>query len=325
MLYPLKFNPILKPVLWGGNTICSFKNIPPRQGIGESWELSALEGHISTISNGPLKGKSLADLIASSGKDLLGQPVLNRFGPTFPLLIKLIDAHQPLSIQVHPNDELARRRHHSSGKTEMWYVVKAAQNASLYAGFKEKINEETYLKSLQDNTLPQYLQEYNARPNDVFFLPAGRVHALGAGCFIAEIQQTSDVTYRIYDYNRKDTNGQPRELHTELARQAIDFQSHSSSKLYYSPGAEQRQPLVRCPYFTTHLISGRAGQSLSITHLQDSFVILLCLQGHATITDSHAQSIPLQQGETTLIPAANLNPLKLEFSTDSRLLETYIE
>jgi mannose-6-phosphate isomerase len=325
MLYPFKFNPILKPVLWGGEDIGRFKNIPAGKGIGESWELSGVPGHISIVSNGVRKGVSLSELIAAHGKEVLGQAVVDRFGTTFPLLIKFIDAQQPLSVQVHPNDELAQQRHHSPGKTEMWYVVKAAPGASLYSGFRETIDPETYLQSLQDDTFVRYLQKYDVHAGDVFFLPAGRVHAIGAGCFIAEIQQTSDITYRIYDYNRKDANGQPRELHTEWARAAIDFRLYDDYQVDYRPGAEQRQSLVRCPYFTTNVIEGKAGDTLPIHYTQDSFVILICLQGLVTIHDGCANTTLLQQGETVLLPAANIRPLRLAFSGDSRLIETYIE
>jgi mannose-6-phosphate isomerase len=325
MLYPFKFEPILKPVLWGGDAIGPFKGIAAGDTIGESWELSGVAGHLSTVSNGAWKGKNLAELIADAGADLLGQAVVERFGTTFPLLIKLIDARQALSIQVHPNDELAQQRHHSPGKTEMWYIVKAAPGASLYSGFKATLDAAAYEQSLQDDTFIQSLQKYDVRAGDVFFLPAGCVHAIGAGCFIAEIQQTSDITYRIYDYNRKDANGQPRQLHTEWAKAAINYRPHPDSKIDYRPGAKQRQSLVRCPYFTTNVIEGRAGDALSIRHTQDSFVILLCLQGLVTIRDSRSNAISLKQGETVLVPATHLRPLRIEFSADSRLLETYIE
>ncbi|MDR2683522.1 MAG: mannose-6-phosphate isomerase [Dysgonamonadaceae bacterium] len=325
MLYPLKFDPILKPIIWGGKDICTFKNLPPREGIGESWELSGVNGNISVVGNGEWKGKSLSELISAFGESLLGKPVIERFGNTFPLLIKFIDAKQPLSIQVHPNDELAKLRHNSFGKTEMWYVVKATQDASLYSGFKEKIDAETYVQSLQDDTFMHYLQKHDVRPGDVFFLPAGRVHAIGAGCFIAEIQQTSDITYRIYDYNRKDANGQPRELHTELAKDAIDYQIYPDYTIEYPRGKEGRQPLVRCPYFSTNLISGEKGNTLELNYPTESFVIFICLKGNGIIRDSQKHAITVEQGETVLIPAANIHPVQLEFGNDSQLLETYIE
>ncbi|MDR1527891.1 MAG: class I mannose-6-phosphate isomerase [Dysgonamonadaceae bacterium] len=325
MLYPFKFNPILKPIIWGGRDICTFKNLPSRAGIGESWELSGVDGNISVVGNGELKGKSLSELMASYGEKLLGRPVIERFGNTFPLLIKFIDAKQPLSIQVHPNDELAMQRHNSFGKTEMWYVVKAIKEAYLYSGFKEKIDAETYVQSLQDDTFIHFLQKHDVKQGDAFFLPAGRVHAIGAGCFIAEIQQTSDITYRIYDYNRKDANGQPRELHTELAKDAIDYQVYSDYKIDYQQGKECRQSLVRCSYFSTNLITGKKGNIFDLTYSNKSFVILICLKGNVIATDSQSYSVLLEQGETVLIPAANIHPIQLEFFQDSQLLETYIE
>lgn len=212
MLYPFTFKPILKKVIWGGSDICPFKGITPvENGVGESWELSHVEGNYSIVDNGELEGKSLDELIRSYGKELLGEKVMERFGTTFPLLIKFIDARDNLSIQVHPDDELAKKRHNSFGKTEMWYVIKAEKGAGLYSGFSEQIDAEEYVKRVENNTIMDVLQRYDVNEGDVFFLPAGRVHAIGAGCFIAEIQQTSNITYRIYDYNRKDANGNGRE------------------------------------------------------------------------------------------------------------------
>ena len=208
MLYPFTFKPILKKVIWGGSAICPFKGITPvENGVGESWELSHVEGNYSVVANGELEGKSLDDLIQSYGKQLLGEKVVERFGTTFPLLIKFIDARDHLSIQVHPDDELAKKRHNSFGKTEMWYVIKAEKGAGLYSGFSQQIDAEEYVKRVENNTIMDVLQRYDVHEGDVFFLPAGRVHAIGAGCFIAEIQQTSNITYRIYDYNRKDAQG----------------------------------------------------------------------------------------------------------------------
>jgi mannose-6-phosphate isomerase len=324
MLYPLKFEPILKPIIWGGDNICKFKNIEPRiDGIGESWEISGVSGDISIVSNGELKGKSLMELIETYGAKLLGKPVTERFGTTFPLLIKFIDAKQPLSIQVHPNDELAKKRHNSFGKTEMWYVVKAAEEASLYSGFREEIDAEKYVRSLADDMFIQYLQKQDVQAGDVFFLPAGRVHAIGAGCFIAEIQQTSNITYRIYDYNRKDANGNPRESHTELAKDAIDYKVYTDYKLNYPKGMQKVQELVECPYFTTNLIDGKKGDLISLTH-QDTFAIYICLAGKLRLTDSQDRSVEFQQGESVLVPAANSTAIQLHVETDSLLLETYI-
>jgi mannose-6-phosphate isomerase len=326
MLYPLKFQPQLKPVLWGGDEICRFKRLPPRDGIGESWELSGVQGHVSVVSNGSLQGKSLTELLATYGERLLGKAVAERFGTTFPLLIKFIDAKQPLSIQVHPNDAWAKKRHDAFGKTEMWYVVHAAPGASLFSGFARAMDADTYLQSLQDDTFTDYLQKHAVAPGDVFFLPAGRVHAIGAGCFIAEIQQTSDITYRIYDYNRKDANGLPRELHTGWAKDVIDYQVYDHYKTEYQAEEMSCQNLVRCPYFDTQLISGKAGGDMTLSYpVLDSFVILICLNGDLTVTDNQNTTVTLTQGETVLIPAAHIHPLRLAFSQDSQLLETFID
>jgi mannose-6-phosphate isomerase len=324
MLYPLKFEPILKPVIWGGEDICKFKNSRPLlDGIGESWEISGVSGNISVVSNGAFKGKSLDELIRAYGERLLGKPVLERFGTTFPLLIKFIDAKQALSIQVHPDDELAKKRHNSFGKTEMWYVIKAAEGAFLYSGFREEINAEKYVRSLEDDTFIHYLQKHEVKPGDVFFLPAGRVHAIGAGCFIAEIQQTSNITYRIYDYNRKDAQGNPRELHTEQAREAIDYKVYPDYKLNYSPGEKEIQELVECPYFTTNLIDGKKDDRIHLAH-KNAFAIYICLQGKCKLTDSQALSVELKQGETVLVPAANSLSVDLQLEEDSKMLETFI-
>ncbi|MDR0546024.1 MAG: mannose-6-phosphate isomerase [Dysgonamonadaceae bacterium] len=323
-MYPLKFNPILKPIIWGGEDICKFKNIQAQQaGIGESWEISGVAGDVSVVSNGELAGKSLNELIELSGEKLLGKPVFERFGNTFPLLIKFIDAKQALSIQVHPDDELAKKRHNSFGKTEMWYVVKTSGNASLYSGFKEEIDAEKYVQSLEDDTFINYLQEHQVAPGDVFFLPAGRVHAIGAGCFIAEIQQTSNITYRIYDYNRKDKAGNPRELHTELAKNAIDYKVYSDYKLNYPKGKTGKQNLVECPYFNTNLIEAGKNQSLNILH-QDTFAIYICLEGRLQLIDNQNNKIEIQQGESILVPAETASRVQLIFETGSKLLETYI-
>ena len=325
-MYPFKFQPILKPMIWGGEEICKFKNVEsPQAGIGESWELSGVPGDVSIVSNGELQDQSLAELIDRYGEKLLGKPVMERFGKTFPLLIKFIDAKQALSIQVHPDDELAKKRHNSFGKTEMWYVIKATEGAYLYSGFKEEIDAEKYLQSLKDDTFIHYLQKHEVKPGDVFFLPAGRVHAIGAGCFIAEIQQTSDITYRIYDYNRKDAQGNPRALHTEWAKDAIDYKVYPDYKQDYPAGLRDVRELVKCPYFTTHLIEGKKGNEQQRNHTGTSFVIYIGLSGTVQLTDNDQHTVELKQGETVLIPAVNVSSLQLVFEEDSKLLETYIE
>ena len=223
-MYPYLFQPILKEIIWGGTDIRPFKGMTPTQEkIGESWELSHVDGDFSVVAYGADKGKTIDELIREYGESLLGAGVMKRFGTRFPLLIKFIDARDDLSIQVHPDDALAEKRHHSFGKTEMWYVIKATPDAALYCGFSQPIDVDEYVRRVEDNSIMEVLKRYNVTAGDVFFLPAGRVHAIGAGCFIAEIQQTSNITYRIYDYNRKGADGKGRELHTELAKDAIDY------------------------------------------------------------------------------------------------------
>ena len=323
MLYPITFSPILKSILWGGNKICSFKEITPIQdGIGESWEVSHVKNNISIVANGPLKGKSLDDLIENFGADLLGKKVYERFGKSFPLLIKFIDAKDALSIQVHPDDELAKKRHDSFGKTEMWYVIDATSGAFLYSGFAKQLTPEGYIKSVEDNSFTDMLAKHDVHAGDVFFLPAGRVHAIGAGCFIAEIQQTSDITYRIYDFNRKDAQGNPRELHTELAKDAIDYAIYPDYKLKYTPKSNTIQSLIDCQYFTTGLINTSEDKTIDLSD-RDSFSIYICIQGKLSITDNLNNHIDIHQGQTVLIPAITKN-ITLKPTEECKLLETYI-
>ncbi len=323
MLYPLTFKPILKSVIWGGADICPFKGITPLQeGIGESWEISHVEGNVSVVENGPLAGKSLEELIDSWGEELLGKDVVARFGNTFPLLIKFIDAHDNLSIQVHPNDELARKRHHSFGKTEMWYVVKASPEAALYSGFSRQIDAEEYVKRVKENTIMEVLQRYEVKAGDVFFLPAGRVHAIGAGCFVAEIQQTSNITYRIYDYDRRDANGKGRELHTELAKDAIDYTLYPDYRTHYIRKENDEVELVDCPYFTTNLLELNKSLYRYCSPV-DSFIIYICMAGKAVIKDNNGKKISIHQGQTVLIPANTIS-LNIVPHSSVKLLETYI-
>lgn len=321
MLYPLKFQPILKSMIWGGSDICKFKNIQSDQDtIGESWEISGVEGNISVVSNGSLSGKSLDELISEFKGDLVGNSVYERFGNTFPLLIKFIDARNDLSIQVHPDDKLAKERHNSFGKTEMWYVVKAAPGAYLYTGFKQQITPEEYVEKVKNNTFTDTLMRYDVKEGDVFFLPAGRVHAIGAGCFVAEIQQTSNITYRIYDYNRTDAEGNTRELHTELAKDAIDYSIKDSYKTTYESNKNQPVKLVTSPYFETHLleIDNEVSRNYSNT---DSFIIYICMEGKCTIKDDKNQSVEVARGESILIPATT-NSIQILPEGNCKLLET---
>lgn len=324
MLYPFTFQPILKKIIWGGADICPFKGITPvQEGIGESWELSHVEGNYSIVAEGELAGKSLDDLIRAYGKQLLGEKVMQRFGTTFPLLIKFIDARDNLSIQVHPNDELAKARHNSFGKTEMWYVVKAAKDAALYSGFSQQIDAEEYVKRVENNTIMDVLQRYDVNEGDVFFLPAGRVHAIGAGCFIAEIQQTSNITYRIYDYNRKDANGNGRELHTELAKDAIDYTLYPDYRTHYKAHTNATVELADCNYFTTNLLDIDATMTRDFSEL-DSFVVYICMEGSATLKDNKGNEVHVHQGQTVLIPA-DTTSVSLIPSPKAKFMETYIK
>ena len=321
-LYPLKFRPILKSIIWGGSDISKFKNIEPIQdGIGESWEISGVQGDISIIENGHLAGTSLQTLLSESREQLVGSEVYHKFGNKFPLLIKFIDAQDDLSIQVHPDDKLAGERHNSFGKTEMWYVVKAAPGAFLYTGFEKEISPDEYEKSIEDNSFTDSLKKHIVKEGDVFFLPAGRVHAFGAGCFIAEIQQTSNITYRIYDYNRKDAQGNSRQLHTELAKDAIDFKLYDTYQTEYNKQLNKPVELVTCPYFTTNLLE--IDEFIKRDYSQkDSFVIYMCLEGSLNLVDNKGNSLLIERGESLLIPAET-NYVEISPNNHCKLLEVF--
>lgn len=324
MLYPLTFKPILKSVIWGGSQICPFKGITPtEEGVGESWELSHVDDNFSVVAEGELANKSLDELIKEYGKELVGGKVMERFGSRFPLLIKFIDARDNLSIQVHPDDELAKVRHNSFGKTEMWYVIKADKGASLYSGFSQQIDKEEYVKRVGNNTIMDVLKKYDVSEGDVFFLPAGRVHAIGAGCFIAEIQQTSNITYRIYDYNRKDKNGNTRELHTELAKDAIDYTLYPDYRTHYKAHTNATVNLADCKYFTTNLIELDTVMVRDFEEL-DSFVVYICMEGSATLRDCNGYEIRIHQGQTALIPANN-KTVAIIPAPKAKFLEAYIK
>ena len=301
---PLKFHPILKQTLWGGERIIPYKELASGLSrVGESWELSGMPGSESVVAEGPWAGSTLSELIGRFGAELLGKANYARFGQEFPLLVKFIDAREDLSIQVHPDDELARKRHGKSGKCEMWYVLEAEPGASLLTGFSRPIAPAEYERRVADNTLPDVLNRQAIASGDVFYLPAGRVHSIGKGSFIVEIQQSSDITYRIYDFDRRDAAGNSRELHTELAREAIDFESSENSRITYAPENNQEVRLVTTPYFTTSLytLTARTRCDWSAT---DSFVAIVLLQGSGSLTDNEGNRIDVRQGETWLLPAS---------------------
>ena len=319
-----KFKPILKSMLWGGEKILPYKGIVSDQKqVGESWEISGVKDNESVVAEGPDAGMMLPDLIKRDGAKLLGKANHERFGEEFPLLIKFIDARQDLSIQVHPNDEQAWERHQSKGKTEMWYVVDADPGSSLRSGFAKQVTPEEYEASIADNTITDLLAEYDIHAGDLFFLPAGRIHSIGAGAFIAEIQQTSNITYRIYDFNRLDDKGNPRELHTELSKDAIDYTVLPDYRTYYEASNDERVPLVSCDYFTTSLLKLTKPYDMSLKEL-DSFVILICTAGNGTVTDSKGNNIEIRQGESVLIPA-DVDGLKFEVNDKLELLTSWID
>ena len=303
-MYPLKFEPILKTIVWGGEKIAPYKGIETTQShIGESWELSGVAGNESIVSEGPLKGRSIASLVKEYKGELVGKHVYENTADEFPLLIKFIDAQKDLSIQVHPNDELAAERHNGSkGKTEMWYVVAADPGAHLLAGLKEKITPEEYAAKVADGSITDVLARYDVKPGDVFFLPAGRIHAICSGCFIAEIQQTSDITYRIFDYNRPGLDGKPRQLHTEQAKDAIDYTVYPDYRTEYSPEENEEVELVNCRYFTTSVYDLSLPFAKDLSSI-DSFIVVMCLSGGGSM-DVDGEEVSLRQGETVLIPAS---------------------
>lgn len=322
-MYPLKFNPILKQTLWGGDKIIPFKHLTDSlTGVGESWEISDVEGDESVVANGPDKGLTLTEMVRKYREELVGEANYARFGNKFPLLIKFIDAKQDLSIQVHPNDVLAKKRHNSFGKTEMWYVVDADKGAKLRSGFSEEITPKEYKERVFNNTIIDVLQEYEIKKGDVFFLPAGRIHSIGAGAFIAEIQQTSDITYRIYDFNRTDADGNTRQLHTDLAKDAIDYEVLDDYRTKYEAVKNEPVELVACPYFTTTVYDMDEEITCDYSEL-DSFIIFICVEGSCTLIDNEKNEIEITAGETVLVPAVT-QELTIKPNGAVKLLETYV-
>ena len=322
MLYPLKFTPISKYRIWGGNKLDTVLNKGfNTENCGESWEISDVEGDETKVADGPLQGMNLKQLIDKYKGDLVGQSVYEKFGNKFPLLIKFIDAKTPLSIQVHPSDEMARKRHQSFGKNEMWYVMQADEAAELIVGFDEKLNKNTYNEHLKTNTILDVMHHETVQKGDTFYIPTGRVHAIGAGVLLAEIQQTSDVTYRIYDYNRVDKKtGAKRDLHNDLAIDAIDFEAHSKYKTDYKQAVNTSNKLVHSPYFKTNYLPIKDSLEKDYSHL-DSFVIYMCISGSIDLMVSNT-SYSLQMGETILLPAS-IEKVQLNAEKEAEVLEIY--
>lgn len=323
-MYPLKFEPILKQTLWGGEKIIPFKHLNETlSNVGESWEVSAVEGSESVVANGPDKGMTLPEMVRRYKEELVGESNYTRFGDKFPLLIKFIDAKLDLSIQVHPDDVLAKKRHNSFGKNEMWYVISADPGAKLISGFSQEITPKEYKERVHDGTFADVLQSCAIQPGDVFYVPAGRVHGIGAGAFVAEIQQTSDITYRIYDYNRKDKNGKTRELHTAQAVDAINFSDvQDDFRTAYDRVQNEPVEVVACPYFTTSVYDMTEEITCDYSEL-DSFIIFICVEGGCKLTDNENNEITLQAGETVLLPATIQN-VTIVPDGHVKLLETYV-
>ncbi|MDH5414919.1 MAG: class I mannose-6-phosphate isomerase [Flavobacteriaceae bacterium] len=322
--YPIKFRPILKKRIWGGDKLVKVLNKKSQKiNIGESWELSGVEGDTSIVVNGKLKGKSLQYLMSTYKSSLVGKKVYKKFGERFPLLIKFIDAREALSIQLHPDDKLAKERHNSLGKTEMWYVMDADKEGNLIVGFKKNVTKEQYLEHLKNKSLLEIMNVDQVKKGDVYFIPAGRVHAIGAGVLLAEIQQTSDITYRVYDWNRVDDNGRSRELHTELALDAIDYNAREQYKTNYNKTLNKSSNIIDCKYFTSNIISIEGEMDFDHSN-KDSFVIYICVEGIVSIEFHMNKKVKLKKGETVLIPA-ELDNITIASKGLSELLEVYIK
>lgn len=319
--YPIKFSPILKEKIWGGTKLKELFNKDSQgDSTGESWEISNVPGDISIVNNGVLKGKSLTELISTYKGDLVGNKIFEAFGDKFPLLIKFIDAKENLSIQLHPNDTLAKERHNSFGKTEMWYVMDADASSNLNVGFTKDLDKESYLEALNSGKILDILNFEEVQKGDSFFIKEGLVHAIGAGCMIAEIQQTSDITYRIYDWDRVDDEGNSRELHTELALDAIDYKFNKDFKCTYDELANESSNIASCEYFTTNFLKVEGELEKNYDHL-DSFVIYMCVEGEAAITIAGTSEI-IKKGETLLVPSKE-KQVKIK-GENAELLEVYI-
>ena len=316
-----KFKPLLMQSLWGGEKIIPFKHLDSDlTNVGESWEISGVKNNETVVDGGEYDGTPLNVLVERLGPKLVGQDNYERFGNEFPLLIKFIDARDDLSIQVHPTDEIALRQGRRRGKTEMWYLMSSDKGAKLYSGLKKKITPEEYAAMVENDTICDALAQYEVKEEDVFFLRAGRIHAIGAGCFLAEIQQTSDVTWRIYDFKRKDKDGNYRELHTKQAAEAINYNVEKDYRTNYLPEKNQGVNLVSCPYFNTAVYDLNEPMTIDYSEL-DSFVILIGLSGEGTVTDAKGNTTSLKAGETILLPATNAQ-VKVEGTV--KFLETYV-
>ena len=325
-LYPFLFHPNLHTVVWGGHRLQVYKGLQSTdEPIGESWEVSAVPSSTSIISNGSFAGRDIISVISEYPEDILGKAVNEKYHGQLPLLVKFIDAERDLSIQVHPNDEMAQREHGKMGKSEMWYVIKADEGSHLYAGFKQEITPEEYQQRIADGTIIEVLADHQVQAGDVFYLPAGRIHAICGGILLAEVQQSSDVTYRIYDYNRPGMDGKPRQLHTELAAQALDYHVEENYRTEYVDNPNKAIQIIDSPYFDVRVmeISKPFHRDL---RKYDSFIISMCIEGDCKLcVRSTGDEILLRQGSSTLIPAAIADYDVLPLHHTTRLLDAFID
>jgi mannose-6-phosphate isomerase len=322
-LYPLKFETVLKEKVWGGDALATRfnKRATESLSIGESWELSAVAENQSVVSNGFLAGNNIEELIEVYMGDITGDSIFEKFGNEFPLLIKFIEAREDLSIQVHPNNDLARKRHNAYGKTEMWYILESKPGSKIYTGFKDGVTKEIYEEAVKKGSIDKLLNIETAEPGDAFFTPAGRVHAIGAGIVLVEIQQTSDITYRIFDWNRKNTGKEKRELHTDLALEAIDFKQSGKNKIRVEPVINKSENLVSCEFFNTDILTFNRPLEKEY-YSNDSFVVYICIEGEFLICwDGNSDKVT--KGETVLLPAM-IKEVILKPIIEARLLEVYI-
>ena len=324
--YPLLFEPNLHEVIWGGNNLRPYKGMEPSdEPIGESWEVSVVPSSTSIISNGEWAGKDIISVIKDYPEQILGKEVNQRYHGQLPLLVKFIDAKQDLSIQVHPNDEMAMREHGKMGKNEMWYIIKAEEGSHLYAGFKQEITPDKYQRRIADGTITEDLADHKVKAGDVFYLPAGRVHAICGGIMLAEVQQSSDVTYRIYDYNRPGLDGKPRELHTELAAKALDYHVEKNYTTDYKQAEDQAILIVNSPFFSVRVMELTSPIHRNLLKY-DSFIISMSISGDSLIrTRTTGDEIILKEGYSTLIPAAIADYDVIPLEGKSRILDVYID
>ena len=325
-LYPFLFQPNLHSVVWGGNQLRPYKGLEPSdEPIGESWEVSAVPTSISIISNGELKGKDLITAINENPDAILGKAVNEKYHGQLPLLVKFIDAKRDLSIQVHPNDEMAMREHGKMGKSEMWYVIKAEEGAHLYAGFKQEITPYEYQKRVEDGTITEVLADHKVKAGDVFYLPAGRVHAICGGIMLAEVQQSSDVTYRIYDYNRLGLDGKPRELHTELAAKALDYHVEQNYRTEYDENSDKAIQIIDSPYFDVRVMEISKPMHRNLIKY-NSFIITMCIAGDFKIhVRGTGDEIKIKEGHSALIPAAIADYDIIPENGSSKILDAFID